>query len=593
METEPIREQVHRRQPRGRRRRHHVHARRRPRAPRGRAGLGKTMLVRTLARRCRSRSRASSSRPTSCRRTSSARRSSTRAGRRQGLRVSQGAHLREHRPRRRDQPRDAEDAERAARGDAGAPRLGRQAHAHARRAVRRPRDAEPARDGGDVPAPEAQLDRFFFKLHVPFPEPRRAPRILDRTTGAPEPRQASSTATRSSRCSARAPGPVARHVQDYAIRVSRRRTPTARRARLAEALRRFGARLAGRRRCSSPPRSARSSTGASPRASTTCARRAPGAAPPRAPQLRGRGRGDQDRPGHRRHPQGAPEAKPEPRERSIGPTRRSEGRSRRRTSTERRPMGLARRPLPWRRQKKASPREDDDLFDDEFQRKLDYLALVSRASSPAHARRAADEEERQRRRVRRPPRLPAGRRLPLPRLERLPALRALLLRLYEEEEDLAIYFIVDASASMGFGDGRSSATRRSVSRRARVRGPRQPRSREHRHDERPRDGAHAETRGKARIFKVFRFLREESSRGTTDLGDAMKTFVAQNKRRGLAVLISDLYDPRASSAASTSSATTSSIRSSSTSSTPPRRGRSSTATCSSTTARRATSARSR
>jgi hypothetical protein len=31
--------------------------------------------------------------------------------------------------------------------------------------------------------------------------------------------------------------------------------------------------------------------------------------------------------------------------------------------------------------------------------------------------------------------------------------------------------------------------------------------------------------------------------GQTDLGDAMKTFVAQHKRRGLAVLISDLYDP--------------------------------------------------
>ena len=52
----------------------------------------------------------------------------------------------------------------------------------------------------------------------------------------------------------------------------------------------------------------------------------------------------------------------------------------------------------------------------------------------------------------------------------------------------------------------------------------------------------------------------------------MKTFVAQNKRRGLAVLVSDLYDPRGlREGASTSSATTSSIRSSSTSSTPPRR----------------------
>ena len=52
------------------------------------------------------------------------------------------------------------------------------------------------------------------------------------------------------------------------------------------------------------------------------------------------------------------------------------------------------------------------------------------------------------------------------------------------------------------------------------------------------------TRGKARIFKVFRFLRELEPSGQTDLGDAMKTFVAQNKKKGLAVLISDLYDPQ-------------------------------------------------
>jgi uncharacterized protein (DUF58 family) len=42
---------------------------------------------------------------------------------------------------------------------------------------------------------------------------------------------------------------------------------------------------------------------------------------------------------------------------------------------------------------------------------------------------------------------------------------------------------------------------------------------------------------------VFRFLRELEPAGQTDLGDAMKTFVAQHKRKGLAVVISDLYDP--------------------------------------------------
>ena len=51
------------------------------------------------------------------------------------------------------------------------------------------------------------------------------------------------------------------------------------------------------------------------------------------------------------------------------------------------------------------------------------------------------------------------------------------------------------------------------------------------------------TRGKARIFKVFRFLKELEPEGQTNLEDALKTFVAQNKRRGLVVLASDLYDP--------------------------------------------------
>jgi uncharacterized protein (DUF58 family) len=118
------------------------------------------------------------------------------------------------------------------------------------------------------------------------------------------------------------------------------------------------------------------------------------------------------------------------------------------------------------------------------------------------------------------------------------------VRLYEEEEDLAIYFILDTSASMAFGDARKLRYAKKVcaalayvglanldrvtivttSDRVMERMP--------------------ETRGKARIFKAFRFLRGVQAEGTTDLGDAMKTFVAQNKRRGLAVLVSDLYDPR-------------------------------------------------
>jgi uncharacterized protein (DUF58 family) len=51
------------------------------------------------------------------------------------------------------------------------------------------------------------------------------------------------------------------------------------------------------------------------------------------------------------------------------------------------------------------------------------------------------------------------------------------------------------------------------------------------------------TRGKNRIFKVFQYLEQLEPNGATDLGQSLKTFVAQYKRRGLAILLSDLYDP--------------------------------------------------
>jgi uncharacterized protein (DUF58 family) len=200
--------------------------------------------------------------------------------------------------------------------------------------------------------------------------------------------------------------------------------------------------------------------------------------------------------------------------------------------------------LPWRREKKAAAAGDDDLFDDEFQRKLEYLALVSRRVFAGRLRAErrtkksgsgvefADHREYQ----------PGDdfRYLDWNVYQRFDKL---LVRLFEEEEDLAIYFILDTSASMGFGDGKKIKYAKKVcaalayvglanldrvtivttSDRVMERMP--------------------ETRGKARIFKAFRFLREVGVEGVTDLGDAMKTFVAQNKRRGLAVLVSDLYDP--------------------------------------------------
>jgi len=74
---------------------------------------------------------------------------------------------------------------------------------------------------GTYPLPEAQLDRFLFKLHVEFPSRDELHAILDRTTGTERP-SVSPVLERERILSIRALArdvAVARHVQDYAIRV--------------------------------------------------------------------------------------------------------------------------------------------------------------------------------------------------------------------------------------------------------------------------------------------------------------------------------------------------------------------------------------
>jgi uncharacterized protein (DUF58 family) len=198
----------------------------------------------------------------------------------------------------------------------------------------------------------------------------------------------------------------------------------------------------------------------------------------------------------------------------------------------------------FRRDRRPVSSQDDELFDDDFQRKLDYLALVSRRvfSGRLRAERRtkksgsgvefADHREYQ----------PGDdfRYLDWNVYQRF---GRLLVRLYEEEEDLAIYFILDTSASMAFGTARKLLyAKKVVAALAYVGLANLDRVSIVTTSDRVTDRM-AETRGKARIFRALRFLREVEAEGTTDLGDAMKTFVAQNKRRGLAVLVSDLYDP--------------------------------------------------
>jgi uncharacterized protein (DUF58 family) len=121
----------------------------------------------------------------------------------------------------------------------------------------------------------------------------------------------------------------------------------------------------------------------------------------------------------------------------------------------------------------------------------------------------------------------------------------LLLRLFEEEEDLHIYILVDCSDSMAIGSplpkmhyamqvgaaltyvGLANLDRVAILPFSDKMLGRLP-----------------PARGKNRIFRVFEFLRTVEIGGKTNIADCMKTFVTQNKRKGLAVLISDFYDPQ-------------------------------------------------
>ncbi|MBI4701339.1 MAG: MoxR family ATPase [Deltaproteobacteria bacterium] len=79
----------------------------------------------------------------------------------------------------------------------------------------------PLESEGTYPLPEAQIDRFFLKLHVSYPSRQELHEILDRTTGEKNPR-ASAALDRDTVLSMQRlvrEVPVARHVQDYAVRL--------------------------------------------------------------------------------------------------------------------------------------------------------------------------------------------------------------------------------------------------------------------------------------------------------------------------------------------------------------------------------------
>ncbi|MBQ9395005.1 MAG: MoxR family ATPase [Proteobacteria bacterium] len=79
----------------------------------------------------------------------------------------------------------------------------------------------PVEQEGTYPLPEAQLDRFLFKINVPFPTKDELHEILKRTTEGAQP-EVKSVMTKDEILSLRQLAvkvPIAEHVQDYALKL--------------------------------------------------------------------------------------------------------------------------------------------------------------------------------------------------------------------------------------------------------------------------------------------------------------------------------------------------------------------------------------
>ena len=183
------------------------------------------------------------------------------------------------------------------------------------------------------------------------------------------------------------------------------------------------------------------------------------------------------------------------------------------------------------------------LFDDEFLKKLEYLNIISKRLFAGQLR----AERRTRRR---------GTGLEFADYRAYVAgddfrhldwkaylrLNRLILKLFEEEEDLPIYFFIDSSQSMNYGQPTKLAYARRVAAALCYIGLA---NLDRVNVVSFADGVKSELppqRGKGRIFKIFRFLTDINPSGETDARASFKSYCTETRRRGLAVVISDFFD---------------------------------------------------
>ncbi|OJW19819.1 MAG: hypothetical protein BGO49_13950 [Planctomycetales bacterium 71-10] len=120
----------------------------------------------------------------------------------------------------------------------------------------------------------------------------------------------------------------------------------------------------------------------------------------------------------------------------------------------------------------------------------------------------------------------------------------LLLKRFQEEEDLHVYILLDCSRSMAFGDpSKFDYARRIAAAMAYIALAELDRVAVSAFA----GGIFADfplTRGKARILSLLQFLEGLPVQdGPTDLARAARDFALRSRRRGLVIVVSDLFDP--------------------------------------------------
>ena len=194
--------------------------------------------------------------------------------------------------------------------------------------------------------------------------------------------------------------------------------------------------------------------------------------------------------------------------------------------------------------KRKQKRPKNALFDEAFMAKLEYLDIVAKKSFSGGAR----GEKRSKK-------LGTGlefadhrRYAPGDDYKNIDwnvyvRMGKLLVRLFEEEEDLYVYILLDCSASMAVGDSaKFDYARRLAAALAYITLSNMDRVSivPFAHE---LGQAHSPSRGKAQIFRVFDNLEGLEASGKTEMHEALKAFVHQKKRRGVAVVLSDFYSP--------------------------------------------------